>query len=487
MTHSKNLFKSNELNEFIDSYVRAKHQNEKDFLWNSIATPFIEKITADENNSLVTFLYRKSHSEISTKIYIDCNAVGLPLTPISELHPITETDLVYLTLKLPNQLRTVYSFLKLTDQTAIVETKDMAHTLYPYPEFTGELKKITDTVTRLHADAQVEVDSRNPQKIVYYDYHNPEICFFKESILELPNAISQPAYLSDIDLIKSERKKLSQEKRFFEYTVSFSDTCLNDLPDYQDKEESTDKPARSERAYWIYLPPNYDDKNVYLLFLFLDGSDYLNTIPIPSILERMIHDKEFPPCIAVFLEYSPLQRVLEYYGNERFTQFLAYDLMKILREQHHLSITDDPDLITIVGLSASGLAAIFSGLTYPHVFGNVVTQSAALWCRKLDDLKKWMDNYLLKNADTFFCVEAGIYENIPAECRFEDGFTQEISILEANKELVDYMHKKGIKANLHEFVGGHNYVCYRSIADRLKEVYEMRLDKMSKLSKKFSY
>lgn len=483
MSHSKHQFKSNKLNEFINAYTKSADENEKNILWDNITTPFIEKILEDEENSLVTFLYRNSHLDLITKIYIDCAAVGLTLTPISQLHSIPETDLFYLTLKLPNQLRTAYTFLKLDNETEISETKNIVHQLYPFPIFSGEFKKIIDTLVRLHADLKAEADSKNPKIIAYYDYHNPDKCFFKESILELPDAPKQPSYLSDVNLIKNERQKLIKEKRFFEYTVFFSDTSLKIFPEHQDIEKSEGQPPKGKRTYWVYLPPNYDNKNIYPLNLFLDGSDYLNTLPIPSILERMIHNKELSPCIAVFLEYSPDRRSLEYYGDEKFTQFLAQDFMKILREKHHLSITKDSALTTIIGLSASGLAAVFAGLTFPHVFGNVITQSSALWSRQWNELKKWVDDYLVKNADTFFCMEAGIYENIPIECRFEDGFTQGLSILEANKALVAYMNKYNISANFHEFVGGHNYVCYRSIIDRLKEVHEIRLDKMRNLNK----
>jgi len=483
MSHSNYLFKSNQLNKFIAVYEKAENQQEKDLLWESITTPFIEEITTSKTNSLVTFLYRQSSSDPTTKIYIDCNAVGLTLTSISQMNAISENDLLYLTIELPNTLRTTYSFLKLDNQTHISETKDVVHQLYPLPEFSGELRKIIDTVMRLHAENNIEQDPKNQKKIAYYDYHDPEKCFFKESILELPNAPTQSSYLSDVNLIKNERQKLIKEKRFFECTVSFSDTNLKDLVEYQDTKECKDQLQNSKRPYWIYLPPNYDHKNIYPLYLFLDGGDYLNTIPIPSILERMIADKELSPCIAVFLEYAPVRRALEYYGDERFTQFLSQDFMKILREKHHLSISHDPALTTIIGLSASGLAAIFAGLTVPHVFGNVIAQSASLWCRKWKDIEKWVDDTLLQKADTIFCMEAGTYENIPAECRFQDGFVQAISILEANKLLVTYMNKKGIKTSFHEFVGGHNYICYRSIVDRLKEIYEMRIDKMNNINK----
>ncbi len=467
---TREVFQSDALNEFRCSYIKAVTKESKDLIWSNTLAPFIEKIPGDEKNNLVTFLYRQSASESTAdfSVYLHCDAIGLPFSEKNRFKLILETDIFYLTLILPSTLRTAYSILKLDNIVKIPVKEDSGYLLDPYPEFSGKLKEIHAMVMKLHEEKKVDIDSRNPKRISYLDYDNPDKCFFTESVLELPMAPIQPNYLSDVNLIRNERNTLMQEKRFFQYSLQFSPTSLKDL---------SDQPLRGARKYWIYLPPGFKESNKlnYPLFLFLDGSDYLNTLPIPSILERMINQKDIPPCCAIFFEYSPDRRELEYYGDERFTHFLANDLMDMIREKHLLPIATDPKLKTIVGLSASGLAAIYAGLTRPDVFGNVITQSAALWSRKRNDLEKWVDDYVLKKADTFFCMEAGSYENVPAECQFKDGFTQAFSILEANTELTAYMNKKGVNAIFHEFIGGHNYVCYRgSIADRIKEVIKIR-------------
>lgn len=480
MSDSKrNSLESKALNEFNLSYSSAATKEEKDTIWGSINTPFIEEILDDSSHRLVTFLYRQEPSESKDQlsIYLHCDAVGLPFAEKNRLQPIPETDICYLSLILPSTLRTTYSFLRVENLSNGETKTDEIHHLYPFPEFSGELKKIHTQIMKLHEENKVEVDTRNPTKISYMDYDDPSKCFATESILELPMAPKQSKDFSDIKLIKQKREKLKEEKRFFECLVKFSETSLKNIPEYKDIAEDKERPARGVRKYWIYLPPGYKEnsKQPYPLTLLLDGSDYLNTIPVPSILENMIKAKNISPCIAVFFEYSANRRQLEYYGDDKFTNFLANDLMRILRSKHHLSISDNPRLITIVGLSASGLAAVYAGLTRPDVFGNVITQSAALWSKKKNDLEKIVDEYLLKKADTYFCMDAGLYETVAAECCFSDGYIQAISILQANKDLVKYMNTKGLHASFHEFVGGHNYVCYRDvISDQLKEVYEFR-------------
>lgn len=482
MSDSKRkAIQSDALNALKLIYAKATIKEEKDLIWNSINTPFIENIPMDENNRLVTFLYRKPPTEatVDFSIYLNCDAVGIPFAENNKFKPIQGTDLLYLTLALPRSLRTTYSFLKLDKTVNDTAKKEVAHELFPFPEFIGEFKKYHTTYMRLCDEQKIEMDPRNPKNISYVEFDNPDKCFFTESILELPNAPTQPAYFYEPNAIRNERNKLAEEKRFFQHSIMFSNTSLKNLPEYKDTAEDKDQPSRGTRKFWIYLPPGYNDttEQSYPLSLFLDGSDYLNTIPIPSILERMIKQKEIPPCVAVFVEYSAERRTLEYYGDDKFTHFLANDLMNILRHEHHLQITSNPSLTTIIGLSASGLAAIYAGLTRPDIFGNIITQSAALCSKKQSELENMVNIHALKNTGTFFCMEAGVFENVPIECRFEDGFTQALSTNESNKRLSNYMREKGVLSTFHEFVGGHNYVCYRgSLPERLKEVYKMRLD-----------
>jgi hypothetical protein len=298
------------LDEFITAYIKASTEVEKDLLWNSITTPFIEKTLGDINNCLVTFLYRLSPAESDKgfSIYLDSGIIGLPFSKTSLLQIIPNTALYYLTLKLPNTLRTAYTFLKLDKLSESAPKNEMIHTFYPYPELVGKMKESYDTLMRLHAEKKFDTDPRNPKRISYVEYDNPDNCFFTESILELSNAPVQQAYLSDVQLIKNERDHLAEEKRFLEQMVSFSNTSLKNLGEYTDHPEDKDQPLKGQRKYWIYLPPDYNinAEGTYPLLVFLDGSDYLNTVPIPSILERMINNKEIRQALPYFLSIPPI-------------------------------------------------------------------------------------------------------------------------------------------------------------------------------------
>lgn len=67
-----------------------------------------------------------------------------------------------------------------------------------------------------------------------------------------------------------------------------------------------------------------------------------------------------------------------YVGNiEAFAKFLSREFMDSVRKEFRVS--DRSSDITVCGSSLGGFAATYIGLNYPQVFGNVLTQSAALW------------------------------------------------------------------------------------------------------------
>jgi enterochelin esterase-like enzyme len=447
--------------------LHAESKAEADKAWSHVECPFIEDIPNDSDNKLVTFLYRMdpSSKKNQTKIYL-YSAIVPPLSDESCLIEIPGSGILHLSLTLPSTLRTTYSFLRIDDETNIDNSKPVNISPH-YPAPTGEFKTIQDLLAKLYEHGKVEIDSYNQHKIVYYiDPDNLEQFFAMESILELPMAPKQLCVPSSLELVREERNDLKKKNRFLERSLQFSNTSLKDDANYNDK----------SRKYWIYLPPDYDANKTYSLMLFLDGGEFIDTIPTQSILEKLITDNIIPPSIVVFFDYSMDRRQQEYYCDNHFTQFIAKDFMSTLRDKDHLSITNDSRLVTIVGLSFSGLAAFYAALTHPDVFGNSVTFSASFESVKRDMLDKLIDLNHAKNHDSQYLIETGSYENLPVELQFQDGTTQAFSINQANKHVFESLNQHGINARKYEFVGGHNSICYRnSLPDRLIELYEFRL------------
>lgn len=263
---------------------------------------------------------------------------------------------------------------------------------------------------------------------------------------------------------------MQKEHRFFAFELNFLESSLKNVPGYYENIE------QSTRKYWVYLPPDYDKHATpYPLILFLDGSDYLNPMPAPLILDKLIQEGSIPSCVAVFLEYSNIHRMHEYNCNDEFTSFLADDFIRMLHDKNQLNITQDARLITLVGQSASGLAACYAALTNPTVFGNAIALSPSLEMQKLTDLEQKIAKYTKENPDTQFIFDVGTYETIPVDLEFKDGSTQSISTFEANRRIAEVIQKKGILIHKPEFIGGHNYGCwFASLPLHIKTIFQHR-------------
>lgn len=453
---------------FVDEFTKAIANEEKNQIWQRVETPIIEDVPNQPEQCLVTFLYREESDEKT--IYLWSTFTGLPCSLQSQFKAIANTDIRYLTLVLPRTFRSAYNVLIVDKDTAKVEFSEQknAESLYPVP--TGKFKESQMLLMHLFNEGCVQTDPRNKQEVTYYkDYDNPSEYFGKESIIELPNA---PAFITPCSLNKAKehREQCKKEHRFFSFELNFLESRLKNVSGYYENIE------QSTRKYWVYLPPDYDKQATpYPMILFLDGSDYLNPMPAPLILDRLIKEGSIPACVAVFLEYSSIHRMHEYNCNDEFTSFLADDFIRMLHDKNQFNITQDARLITIVGQSASGLAAFYAALTNPTVFGNAIALSPSLEMQKLNELEQKIEQNYKKNLDTQFIFDVGTYETIPVDLEFKDGSTQSISTFEANCRIADLMQKKGMLAHMPEFIGGHNYGCwYASFPAHIKTIFEHR-------------
>ena len=204
--------------------------------------------------------------------------------------------------------------------------------------------------------------------------------------------------------------------------------------------------------------------------LFLDGSDYLGLFLTPSVLDALIIQGDIPPCLAVFLDYSPDKRMAEYNCNATFTHFIADEFFQMLKQQYGLSIDDAPQLTTIVGYSASGLAAFYAGISRADRFGQVIAQSPSLEILKKVELYDLITASSLRS--TRFFIESGSLETLPAELIFADGSSQSFNSLQACREAVTELHQHGWSVYFDEFMGGHNTLCWRqSLPAKIKAAF----------------
>ena len=464
-------FRSKYLNTFSQMHKTSPKETQ-DSLWRGLENPTIEDIP-DQTDKLVTFLYQLGPDELDgkTSIYFLSGVTGYDFSEKNKFSIIPQTDIAYISLVLPCELRGAYNLVKLHDEDSIPSVEVESGSAF-YPKVIGESAKFSALLDDLFAKGRVETDSLNKKEIIYYkDMDTPGEYYGKESILELPMAPHLDSISTSYESVKSVRDRLRGEGRLIDDKVQFSETSLRNEPGYND--------ALSTRKYWVYLPKDYNPSAVdaYPFMLFLDGSSYLDYMPAHCILEQMIKDQIIPPCVAVFFDSADgLQRSMEYNCNAQFTEFLTRDFMETLRGKHGLHITTDPDRATIVGASASGLAAFYTGLTKPEIFGHVIAQSPDFVSQPLTKLDRMILDHAPENSRSSFIFELGRFENYPIEYEFEDGTVQNLSSSDVVDHVCEQMRQQNIPVDFHEIVGGHNYVCFRvSLYERIKEVYQHQL------------
>lgn len=454
------------LKVFIHS-MHDKNHDAQDDLWSKINNPIIENLP-NKSEKLVTFLYRMQPDELDgkTSIYFLSGAAGYIFNENSRFTVIPYTNIAYISMELPAELRTGYNLVKVHEDD-LSEISDIVPAIYP--RLVGESARFEALLGYLYSQNRVIPDPLNEIAISYFkDMDKQDEVFGTESILELPLAPQLTGVQFSPTSAKTARDTLKQEGRLKEETVNFSETSLKNLTDYKS----------TSRKYWIYLPPNYQANSItpYPFMLFLDGSSYLDDMPAHIYLENLITTGKIPPCIAVFLNYADgAARTTEYNCNDHFTQFLCDDFIEKLRGENKLNITTDPNYSTIIGASYAGLAAFYAAISKPNVFGNCIAQSPAFVGQPLSKLDQMIHHATLQSTHSIFTFEIGYYENNLLELEYQDGSVQCCTSLEVMKHVHEKMQKKGLITNLHEFVGGHNYLCYRiSLYDRIREVCDQQ-------------
>ena len=143
------------------------------------------------------------------------------------------------------------------------------------------------------------------------------------------------------------------------------------------REVLTSKLLKEARTVTVYTPPNYDkDSTTCRLLILLDGEDYQNLIPAPTILDNLSTAKRIPPVVAL-LVHSQGTRFRDLRCSHDFADFIAEEL--VVWAKGHYRIAAGAESVTIGVLSLGGLAAGYCALKHNQVFGNVISQSGAFW------------------------------------------------------------------------------------------------------------
>jgi len=383
-----------------------------DAFWTEIGkrgTPLIEPIEGDQENGLVTFLWRAR-------------------APVAEVHLISllterhsrslrrlgETDVWYLECAVAGDVRATYQFFPRTEDAPL----------------RAGLARFSDYVH----------DPLNPNTYVFErDEEDPDGFELTRSVLEMPHAVPQP---------------LNERAPGTPRGMIEMDRLRSEILD-------------NERRVWAYTPAGYDPSRSepYDLLVLFDGTGFAKMPSLPAILDNLIAAATIPPLVAVMpCSLSQEIRLRELLLYEPFNDFLAAELLPWTRSRFH--ITHDPARTVVSGASAGGLAAAYAAFEHPELFGNALSLSGAFafspgmltpgWAGE----HEWLTRRIAVSdrVPVRFYLSAGTLETN----RLRD-LGAAPNLVVTNRHLRTVLQAKGYAVRLQEFPGGHDMISWRAV------------------------
>jgi predicted alpha/beta superfamily hydrolase len=158
---------------------------------------------------------------------------------------------------------------------------------------------------------------------------------------------------------------------------------------------STFLPAR--RDVIVSLPPDYlQSKRQYPVLYLQDGQNLFDSATsfikgsfwdVQTTSDRLIGEGAIEPLIVVGIYNTGIERMEEYTpmrdrnlggGKAKLYGRLLVEELKPWVDQNYRTL-DGPEHTGVGGSSLGGLASLYLGLTWPHVFGRLAVLSPSVW------------------------------------------------------------------------------------------------------------
>lgn len=145
--------------------------------------------------------------------------------------------------------------------------------------------------------------------------------------------------------------------------------------------------AGTIREYYVYVPSQYDGSSPAPVMVFQDGHAYVKEtgeFRVPVVLDNLIHKKELPPLIGIFINpghkgeelpenpWKANNRSFEYDTlSDQYARFLLDEILPTVGKDYKLA--SDPDQRAICGISSGGICAFTVAWEKPDQFRKVLS------------------------------------------------------------------------------------------------------------------
>jgi enterochelin esterase-like enzyme len=266
-------------------------------------------------DSLVTFVYR-GRVALRVTVPSDINRWD---TKANEMKRMGETDLYYLTLKLPRDARIDYKF---------------------------------------HVDGLWMMDPLN--EVAVSGGFGPNSAFGMPDYVWPPEiAEADSAVRGRIEVHQFDSKIIMGPRKIQVYLPKEYRPLYRKEAAYSDGGGTVEKDLGFAGTYPV----------VYVQ----DGGEYITLGSMVNVLDNIIGEGRIPPVVAVFID--PLDRNYEYHVNADYERMLTDEILPFIQERYDVST--DPAQNAIMGASLGGAVSFMIAMDDPEIFGKCGSQSGA--------------------------------------------------------------------------------------------------------------
>jgi enterochelin esterase family protein len=206
----------------------------------------------------------------------------------------------------------------------------------------------------------------------------------------------------------------------------------------------------------LWRQPVADPSIPRRLAIFLDGEFYLERMQTPALLEQLETAGQIPPLAAVYVSHHDgASRQRDFVCRAEYTRFLVEELIPWVQRA---SASELASSHLLVGLSLSGLAALFAAVDYPQVFSHVLAQSPSTW---------WNDEWFVRRCRESRAPLGRVWLSV-GDLETDENVThpptpliQVVSQLDSCQRLAAVLAARCTKFAFNTFHGGHSMECWR--------------------------